>query len=69
MKSKKKPADKLLNDLTRKAGEKKITGEEIKKNYDALDFEDASEIPPKYVQTVYLYINGSVRDSYEVILN
>lgn len=62
--------EKLLKDLVKRACEKTRNGKDGEKIYKILEFEDAASVKPiQYVETVYLYINGSVKDEYELFKN
>jgi hypothetical protein len=58
--------EKALQDLTARAQQKPGR----KKAYDILkDFGDATADEPKHIQVGYWYIDGSVKDTYELFLN
>lgn len=60
----------LLKELAMRAGTKQLmTGQKLKDIYEQLEFEDSSISPPKYIQSVYLYINGATKDVYDIVLN
>lgn len=75
---------KLLIELTRLASlSKKMTGKiltqwkadkekiygDLHEPLPYLTFEDANKITPRYIQTMYIYIDGATKEEYEIILN